>query len=154
VPFRSAAREKILRGATQLSDAVRVTPGPKSKSVSIEKQWSTPVVCNDGVKITTEFEFEDPEENLGAPMLRQAAERTDDLVGDGTRTATIPVHNDASSRAVVDALDSQVRGYVHIDMPIDQRIMCSRRANAEPASCAPVSDGVARLQGASVGKPP
>ena len=52
VLFRSAAREKILRGATQLADAVRITLGPKSKSVLIEKKWGPPLVCNDGVTIT------------------------------------------------------------------------------------------------------
>ena len=87
VLFRSAAREKILRGASQLADAVRVTLGPKSKSVLIEKKWGAPIVCNDGVTIAKEFDLKDPEENLGARMLRQAAERTGDMVGDGTSTA-------------------------------------------------------------------
>ena len=90
--FRSAAREKLLRGATQLSDAVRITLGPKSKSVLIQKQWGTPVVCNDGVAIAKELSLDDPEENLGAQMLRQAAEKTGDAVGDGTSTATILAH--------------------------------------------------------------
>lgn len=89
VLFRSAAREKILRGATQLADAVRITLGPKSKSVLIQKKWGAPIVCNDGVTIAKEMELEDPEENLGAQMLRQAAEKTGDAVGDGTSTATI-----------------------------------------------------------------
>ncbi len=89
VLFRSAAREKILRGATQLCDAVRVTLGPKSKSVLIQRSWGSPVVCNDGVTIAKEFDLKDPEENLGAQMLRQAAEKTGDAVGDGTSTATI-----------------------------------------------------------------
>jgi chaperonin GroEL len=92
VLFRSAAREKILRGATQLTDAIRVTLGPRSKSVLIEKKWGTPIVCNDGVTIAKEFDLKDPEENLGARMLRQAAERTGDMVGDGTSTATILAH--------------------------------------------------------------
>ncbi|MGZ3499549.1 MAG: chaperonin GroEL [Vulcanimicrobiaceae bacterium] len=92
VLFRSAAREKILRGATQLVDAVRVTLGPRSKSVLIQKSWGTPIVCNDGVTIAKEFELKDPEENLGAHMLRQAAEKTGDVVGDGTSTATILAH--------------------------------------------------------------
>jgi len=89
VLFRSAAREKILRGATQLADAVRVTLGPKSKSVLIQKKWGAPLVCNDGVTIAKEFDLKDPEENLGAQILRQAAERTGDLVGDGTSTSTL-----------------------------------------------------------------
>ena len=87
VMFRSAAREKVLRGATQLADAIRVTLGPKSKSVLIQKKWGPPLVCNDGVTIAKEFELKDPEENLGAQMLRQAAEKTGELVGDGTSTA-------------------------------------------------------------------
>jgi chaperonin GroEL len=90
--FRSAAREKVLRGATQLADAVRVTLGPRSKAVLIEKKWGTPIVCNDGVTIAKEFDLKDPEENLGARMLRQAAEKTGDMVGDGTSTATILAH--------------------------------------------------------------
>jgi len=90
--FRSAAREKILRGATALADAVRVTLGPKSKSVLIQKSWGSPIVCNDGVTIAKEVDLKDPEENLGAQMLRQAAERTGEAVGDGTSTSTLLAH--------------------------------------------------------------
>jgi chaperonin GroEL len=92
VLFHSAAREKVLRGATQLADAVRVTLGPRSKSVLIEKKWGAPIVCNDGVTIAKEFDLKDAEENLGARMLRQAAEKTGDMVGDGTSTSTILAH--------------------------------------------------------------
>ena len=92
VLFRSIAREKLLRGATQLADAVRVTLGPKSKSVLIQKKWGAPVVCNDGVTIAKEFDVEDAEENLGAQMLRQAAEKTGDAVGDGTSTSVVLAH--------------------------------------------------------------
>jgi chaperonin GroEL len=87
--FRAAAREKVLHGATTLADAVRVTLGPKSKSVLIEREWGKPIVCNDGVTIAKEITLEDPDENLGAQMLREAAERTGDAVGDGTTTATL-----------------------------------------------------------------
>ena len=90
--FRSEAREKILRGTTALADAVRVTLGPKSKSVLIQKKWGVPIVCNDGVTIAKEIDLKDPEENLGAQMLRQAAEKTGDAVGDGTSTSTILAH--------------------------------------------------------------
>lgn len=92
VLFHSAAREKVLRGAAALADAVRVTLGPKSKSVLIGKKWGTPIVCNDGVTIAKEFDLKDPEENLGAQMIRQAAERTGDAVGDGTTTSTLLAH--------------------------------------------------------------
>jgi chaperonin GroEL len=90
--FRAAAREKILHGAATLADAVRVTLGPKSKSVLIEKDWGKPIVCNDGVTIAKEISLEDPDENLGAQMLREAAERTGDAVGDGTSTSTLLAH--------------------------------------------------------------
>jgi len=69
-----------------------VTLGPKSKSVLIEKKWGAPIICNDGVTIAKEFDLKDPEENLGARVLRQAAEKTGDAVGDGTSTATILAH--------------------------------------------------------------
>jgi chaperonin GroEL len=92
VLFRSEAREKILRGATTLADAVRVTLGPKSKCVLIQRTYGAPIVCNDGVTIAKEMTLKDPSENLGAQMIRQAAERTGDAVGDGTSTATVLAH--------------------------------------------------------------
>jgi chaperonin GroEL len=92
VLFRSEAREKVLRGATALADAVRVTLGPKSKSVLIQKAYGSPIVCNDGVTIAREMDLKDPAENLGVQMIRQAAERTGDAVGDGTTTSTLVAH--------------------------------------------------------------
>src|SRR6185437_16427738 len=87
--FESEAREKILKGATLLASAIRVTLGPKSKCVLIEKAFGRPIVCNDGVTIAKEITLKCPEENLGASMMREAAERTGEAVGDGTSTATI-----------------------------------------------------------------
>jgi chaperonin GroEL len=119
VLFRSAAREKVLRGATQLADAIRITLGPKSKSVLIQKQWGAPIVCNDGVAIAKEFDLRDPEENLGAQMLRQAAEKTGDAVGDGTSSSTIIAHaifadgvrNVAAGASAVDIKRGLDRGF-------------------------------------------
>ena len=111
VLFRSAAREKILRGATLLCDTVRVTLGPKSKSVLIHRQWGMPLVCNDGETIAKEFDLKDPEENLGAQMLRQAAEKTGDSVGDGTSTSTILAH-----AIFADGLRNVVAGASAIDL--------------------------------------
>jgi len=90
--FRSEARAKLLRGATALADAVRITLGPRSKSVLIGKKWGAPIVCNDGVTIAKELELEDLAEDLGVRTIRQAAERTGDSVGDGTSTATLLAH--------------------------------------------------------------
>ena len=90
--FRSDARESLLRGASTVWDAVRVTLGPKSKCVLLDKKFGRPLVCNDGVTIAKEIELKDPVENLGARMMCEAAERTGDQVGDGTSTATILAH--------------------------------------------------------------
>jgi chaperonin GroEL len=90
--FRSDAREVILRGARALADAVRVTLGPKSKCVLIDKSFGRPLVCNDGVTIAKEMELKHPVENLGTKMIREPAERTSDAVGDGTTTSTILAH--------------------------------------------------------------
>ena len=109
--FRAAAREKILCGATQLADAVRVTLGPKSKSVLIQNKWGNPTVCNDGVTIAKRIDLLDPEENLGAQMLRQAAERTSEAVGDGTSTSTILAH-----AILADGIRNVVAGASAIDL--------------------------------------
>ncbi|MCC6075634.1 chaperonin GroEL [Pseudomonas sp. GCM10022188] len=109
--FRNAAREKVLRGATQLADAIRVTLGPKSKSVLIQRKWGAPTVCNDGVTIAKLVELEDAEENLGAQMLRQAAERTGEAVGDGTSTATVLAH-----AILADGVRNVVAGASAIDL--------------------------------------
>ena len=90
--FHAEARQSILRGAGVLADAVRVTLGPKSKCVLIEKKFGRPVVYDDGVTIAKEVELKNPEENLGAQMVREAAERTGEAVGDGTTTATLLAH--------------------------------------------------------------
>jgi chaperonin GroEL len=125
VLFRSAAREKILRGATQLADAIRVTLGPRSKSVLIERKWGAPIVCNDGVTIAKEFDLKDPEENLGARMLRQAAERTGDVVGDGTSTSTILAH-----AIFADGVRNVVAGASAIDIKrgLDRGTKCAIQA--------------------------
>lgn len=109
--FRAEAREKILRGATALADAVRVTLGPKSKCVLIEKKWGRPLVCNDGVTIAKEIDLKDPEENLGAQMIREAAEQTGDAVGDGTSTATVLAH-----AIIVDGLRNIAAGASAVDL--------------------------------------
>jgi chaperonin GroEL len=109
--FRDAARSKILAGAGALADAVRGTLGPKSKCVLIEKKWGTPLVCDDGVTIAKQVKLRDREENLGAQMLREAAVRTGDLVGDGTTTATLLAH-----AILADGVRNVVAGASAIDL--------------------------------------
>jgi chaperonin GroEL len=134
--FKSAAREKILSGATALADAVRITLGPKSKCVLIQKKWGRPIVCNDGITIAKEVELEDPEANVGAQMIREAAERTGEAVGDGTSTSSIlahaifaeGLHNVAAGASAVDlkrgldrGLQIAVRGLKEISRPVSSR---------------------------------
>lgn len=132
--FRGDARERILRGATALADAVRVTLGPKSKSVLIDRKYGRPVVCNDGVTIARELDLEDPEENLGAHMLREAAERTGELVGDGTSTSTIIAH-----AIFADGVKSVAAGMSGIDIKrgLDRGVaaaVAAIRAQARPVA--------------------
>jgi chaperonin GroEL len=110
----------VLRGAAAIADAVRVTLGPKSRCVLIEKKWGKPVVCNDGVTIAKEFALKDPDENLGAQMLCGAAERTGDAVGDGTTTSTLLAH-----AIVADGVRTSRRARVRL---ISNAVSIERRA--------------------------
>jgi chaperonin GroEL len=143
--FRSAAREKILRGATQLADAIRVTLGPRSKSVLIERKWGSPVVCNDGVTIAKEFDLKDPEENLGARMLRQAAEKTGDMVGDGTSTATILAH-----AMFADGVRNVVAGASAIDIKRGLDRAAKRAIETLHALSRPVATRIEKAQVAAI----
>jgi len=145
VLFRSTAREKILRGATQLADAVRVTLGPRSKAVLIEKKWGAPIVCNDGVTIAKEFDLKDPEENLGARMLREAAEKTGDMVGDGTSTATILAH-----AIFADGVRNVVAGASAIDIKRGLDRAAKRAIEALKALSRPVATRKEKAQVAAI----
>jgi len=145
VLFRAAAREKVLRGATQLADAVRLTLGPKSKSVLIQKKWGAPIICNDGVTIAKEMELEDPEENLGAQMLRQAAEKTGDTVGDGTSTATILSH-----AMFADGVRNVAAGASAIDLKRGLDRGLEAAVNALKAQSKPVSSRKEKAQVATI----
>ena len=145
VLFRSAAREKILRGATQLVDAIRVTLGPRSKSVLIERKWGAPIVCNDGVTIAKEFDLKDAEENLGARMLRQAAEKTGDMVGDGTSTATILAH-----AVFADGVRNVVAGASAIDIKRGLDRAAKRSVEALKALSRPVTTRKEKAQVATI----
>ena len=90
--FHDAAREKMLRGATVLADAVRGTLGPKARTVVLERAYGAPIVINSGVAVAKEIELADPFENLGARMVREVASKTAEVAGDGTTTATLLAH--------------------------------------------------------------
>ncbi|MDR1795156.1 MAG: chaperonin GroEL [Erysipelotrichaceae bacterium] len=87
--FGSDAREKILKGVDTLADTVKVTLGPKGRNVVLEKSYGSPLITNDGVTIAKEIELEDKYENLGAKLVYEVANKTNDAAGDGTTTATL-----------------------------------------------------------------
>jgi chaperonin GroEL len=87
--FDETARRSLERGVDILANAVRVTLGPRGRTVVLEKKWGSPTVTTDGVTIAKEVELEDPYENMGAQMVKEVATKTSDVAGDGTTTATI-----------------------------------------------------------------
>jgi chaperonin GroEL len=92
VRFSGDARERMLRGVETLANAVRVTLGPKGRNVVLEKSFGAPRITKDGVTVAKEIELEDKFENMGAQMVREVAQKTNDQAGDGTTTATVLAH--------------------------------------------------------------
>jgi chaperonin GroEL len=93
ITFTEDARRALERGMDQLANAVRITLGPKGRNVVLEKKWGAPTITNDGVSIAKEIELEDPEEKIGAELVKEVAKKTDDVAGDGTTTATVLAHS-------------------------------------------------------------
>jgi len=89
IVFDADARYALERGVNALSDAVKVTLGPKGRNVVLEKKFGSPLITNDGVTIAREIELEDPLENMGAQLVKEVATKTNDVAGDGTTTATL-----------------------------------------------------------------
>ena len=89
VKFAADARDRMLRGVNILTDAVKVTLGPKGRNVVIDKSFGAPRTTKDGVTVAKEIELSDKFENMGAQMVREVASKTSDIAGDGTTTATV-----------------------------------------------------------------
>src|SRR4026208_290691 len=89
VKFSTDARERMLRGVDILANAVKETLGPKGRNVVLDKSFGAPRITKDGVTVAKEIELEDKFENMGAQMVREVAQKTNDLAGDGTTTATV-----------------------------------------------------------------
>ncbi|MEX2599668.1 MAG: TCP-1/cpn60 chaperonin family protein, partial [Dehalococcoidia bacterium] len=87
--YSDEARKAIKVGMDKLANTVKVTLGPKGRNVILDKKFGPPNVCSDGVTIAKEIDLEDPYENMGAQLLKEAATKTNDVAGDGTTTATV-----------------------------------------------------------------
>jgi len=90
--FSEDARTRLKRGVDKVANAVATTLGPKGRNVALDKKWGAPTVTHDGVTVAKEIELEDPYENMGAQLLKEAATKTNDIAGDGTTTATVLAH--------------------------------------------------------------
>ncbi|MDD4615066.1 MAG: TCP-1/cpn60 chaperonin family protein, partial [Caldisericia bacterium] len=89
IEFGEKARKYLVDGVNKLSDAVKVTLGPKGRHVVLERKFGSPTMCDDGVTIAKEIELENPFENEGAQLVKEVASKTADVAGDGTTTATV-----------------------------------------------------------------
>jgi len=90
--FSEDARRRLQRGVDTLANAVATTLGPKGRNVALDKKFGAPTVTHDGVTVAKEIELEDPYENMGAQLLKEAATKTNDIAGDGTTTSTVLAH--------------------------------------------------------------
>src|SRR6202051_3437834 len=111
IHFSTDARDRMLRGANVLANAVKVTLGPKGRNVVVERSWGAPRTTKDGVTVAKEIELEDRFENLGAQMIREVASKTSDKAGDGTTTATV-----LAQAIVVEGLKSVAAGMNPMDL--------------------------------------
>src|SRR5205807_3274300 len=87
--YSDEARQKLLAGVSKLARAVRCTLGPRGRNAVIDKGWGSPTVTKDGVTVAEDIELQDPYENMGAQLVKEAASKTSDVAGDGTTTATV-----------------------------------------------------------------
>src|SRR5260221_3035084 len=92
IVFSDGARRKLKNGMNTVANAVGATLGPKGRNVAIDRKFGSPTVTHDGVSVAKEIELEDPFENMGAQLLKEAAQKTNDIAGDGTTTSTVLAH--------------------------------------------------------------
>ncbi|MFQ6117978.1 MAG: TCP-1/cpn60 chaperonin family protein, partial [Candidatus Bipolaricaulia bacterium] len=106
VLFNEEAQEKLKRGVQKLTEAVRVTLGPKGRNVIIDKAFGAPKITHDGVTVAEEQEYQDEFENMGAQLVKEVAKETNDVAGDGTTTATVLAH-----AVIMEGLKSVAAGF-------------------------------------------
>src|SRR5512136_318037 len=90
--FAEDARHRLSKGMEILATAVATTLGPKGRNVALDKKFGSPTITHDGVTVAKEIELQDPFENMGAQLLKEAATKTNDIAGDGTTTSTVLAH--------------------------------------------------------------
>ena len=117
--FAEEARRNLKMGMDILAEAVKTTLGPKGRNVALDKKWGAPTVTHDGVTVAKEIELEDPYQNMGAQLLKEAATKTNDVAGDGTTTATVlaqTIVNEGLKNVAAGANPMPV-SYTHLTLP-------------------------------------
>ena len=112
IVYGEKSRRMMIDGINQLADAVKVTLGPKGRSVVLEKKFGSPTITKDGVTVAREIELKDPFENMGAQMVREVASKTSDIAGDGTTTATVlaqAIYREGAKNVVAGANPMEVK---------------------------------------------
>jgi len=125
ISFDESARRSLKKGIDRLSDAVRVTIGPKGRNVVLDKKFGAPTITNDGVTIARDIELEDPFENMGAQLVKEVATKTDDVAGDGTTTAVVLAHamvSEGLRNVTAGANPMQIKGGIEkaVDAVVDE----------------------------------
>jgi chaperonin GroEL len=135
VKFGTDARNKMLRGVNILADAVKVTLGPKGRNVVLDKSFGAPRITKDGVSVAKEIELEDKFENMGAQMVKEVAQRTNDEAGDGTTTATV-----LAQAIVKEGMKSVAAGMNPMDLKRGIDLATAKVVEAIKAAARPVTD--------------
>ena len=135
VKFDTDARNKILKGVNILANAVKVTLGPKGRNVVLDKSFGAPRITKDGVSVAKEIELEDKFENMGAQMVKEVAQRTNDEAGDGTTTATV-----LAQAIVREGMKSVAAGMNPMDLKRGIDMATAKDVEAIKAAARPVSD--------------
>ena len=145
VELHERARAGIVKGATVVAQAARVTLGPKGRNVLIQKPFGAPQVTKDGVTVVREIEFEDKFENIGARLLREVAQKTADVAGDGTTTATVLARS-----IITEGIKLLAAGLDPMDMKRGIDAAVAKAVEALKAMSRPVKDHARMAQVASV----
>ncbi|MDD6467318.1 MAG: chaperonin GroEL, partial [Erysipelotrichaceae bacterium] len=152
VRYSNDARKSMLKGVNTLADAVCVTLGPKGRNVVLEKSYGSPLITNDGVTIAKEIELEDKFENMGAKLVYEVANNTNDTAGDGTTTATILARNmiNAGIKAVDNGYNPVLmrEGIEYASKEVAKNILASSRkveTSQDIASVATISSGSSEI---------
>src|ERR671910_2425800 len=148
--FNTAARQSLKEGVDTLANAVKTTLGPKGRNVALDKKYGAPTVTHDGVTVARDIELDDPFENMGAQLLKEAATKTEDVAGDGTTTATV-----LAQAIVTEGLKNVASGANPMQMKLGIDKAAEAVASAIKASAQPVKgrDEIAQVATVSAADP-